>query len=153
VKYSLLSVSASLLSISPYDSFYDRHKPWCVLKSLKKKVKQSHYRTEQTQTVGRVIALLFLDLGARKRCVVSITPRPLYSRGRPGTHCTGGWLGPRAGLDVCEKSRPTGIRSTDRPARSHSLYRLRYPGPHNHFIPFWFHVSWVKKLVDIINAL
>ena len=25
---------------------------------------------------------------------------------------------------------PTGIRSPDRPARSESLYRLRYPGPH-----------------------
>ena len=35
------------------------------------------------------------------------------------------------------KSRsPTGIRSPDRPARSQSLYRLRYPGPHpksNHY--------------------
>jgi hypothetical protein len=26
-------------------------------------------------------------------------------------------------------SPPTGIRSPDRPARSESLYRLRYPGP------------------------
>jgi hypothetical protein len=33
-------------------------------------------------------------------------PRPLYPQVRPGTHCTGGWVGPRAGLDVCEKSRP-----------------------------------------------
>jgi hypothetical protein len=33
-------------------------------------------------------------------------------------------MGPRAGLDVCEKSRPTGIRSPDRPTRSQSLYRL-----------------------------
>jgi hypothetical protein len=30
----------------------------------------------------------------------------LYPRKRPGTHCTEGWVGPRAGLDVCEKSRP-----------------------------------------------
>jgi hypothetical protein len=36
-------------------------------------------------------------------------------------------VGPRAGLDVCEKSRPNGIRSPDRPARSQSLYRLSYP--------------------------
>ena len=35
-------------------------------------------------------------------------------------------MGPRAGLDRCGKSRPTGIRSPDRPARSQSLYRLRY---------------------------
>jgi hypothetical protein len=24
---------------------------------------------------------------------------------RPGTHCTGGWVGPRAGVDRCRKSR------------------------------------------------
>ena len=40
---------------------------------------------------------------------------------------TGGWVGPKAGLDRCEKSRPTGIRPPDRPARSQSLDRLRYP--------------------------
>jgi hypothetical protein len=39
----------------------------------------------------------------------STTPWPLYTREGPGTHCTGGWVGPRASLDVCEKSRPTGI--------------------------------------------
>jgi hypothetical protein len=27
----------------------------------------------------------------------------LYSRERPGTHCKVGWVGPRAGLDRCEK--------------------------------------------------
>ena len=37
-------------------------------------------------------------------------------------------MSPRAGLDECGKSRPTGIRSPDRPARSESLYRLSYPG-------------------------
>ena len=37
---------------------------------------------------------------------------------------------PRAGLDGCGKPRPpTGIRSSDRPARSESIYRLSYPGP------------------------
>jgi hypothetical protein len=34
-------------------------------------------------------------------------------------------VGPRTGLDVCEKSRPTGIQSPHRPAHSQSLYRLR----------------------------
>jgi hypothetical protein len=37
-----------------------------------------------------------------------------------------GLVGPRAGLEGCEISRSTGIRSTDRPARSESLYRLSY---------------------------
>jgi hypothetical protein len=36
--------------------------------------------------VGRGIALLFLDLGARMGWVVSTTPRPLYPRERSGTH-------------------------------------------------------------------
>jgi len=30
----------------------------------------------------------------------------LYLRERTGTHCTGGWVGPRAGLNRCGKSRP-----------------------------------------------
>jgi hypothetical protein len=33
-------------------------------------------------------------------------PAALPPGEKPGTHCTGGWVGPRAGLDVCEKSRP-----------------------------------------------
>jgi hypothetical protein len=73
-------------------------------------------------------AQLFLNLGARRGCVVSITPRPPLPQEIPGTHYTGGWVGPGAGLDRCGKSRPTGIRSPDLPARSKSLYLLRYPG-------------------------
>jgi len=53
-------------------------------------------------------------------------PAAPFPRERPGTHCTGGWVGLRAGLDRCGKSRPTGFRSPDCPARRQSLYRLRY---------------------------
>ena len=56
-------------------------------------------------------------------------PGRFYLRERAGTYFTGGWVGPRAGLDGCGKPRPTGIRSPDRPAHKKSLYRLRYPGP------------------------
>ena len=38
--------------------------------------------------------------------VVNAMPQPLYTWERPGTHCIGGWVGPRAGLDWCGKSRP-----------------------------------------------
>jgi len=38
-------------------------------------------------------------------CVVNATPRPLYPQERAGTHCAGSWLGPRANLDGCVKSR------------------------------------------------
>jgi hypothetical protein len=63
--------------------------------------------------------------------VVSITPRPRFTPGQraPGTHCTGGWVGPRAGPDaevrgkvlcLCRGSHP------GRPVRSQTLYRLSY---------------------------
>jgi len=36
-------------------------------------------------------------------------PAALYPRERAGTHCTGGWLGPRAGLDGRNISSPPGF--------------------------------------------
>jgi len=33
-------------------------------------------------------------------------PAALYLGKRTSTHCTGDWVGPRAGLDKCGKSRP-----------------------------------------------
>jgi hypothetical protein len=39
--------------------------------------------------------------------VVNNTSRPLYPLERPGTHSLGGYVGPRAVLDECGKSRPT----------------------------------------------
>jgi len=38
--------------------------------------------------------------------VVNATPRLHYPRERPDTLCIGGWVGPRAGLEGCGKSRP-----------------------------------------------
>jgi hypothetical protein len=46
----------------------------------------------------------------------------------PATHCIGGWVGSRTGLDGCGKPHPTEIRLPDRPARSQSIYRLCYTG-------------------------
>jgi hypothetical protein len=57
------------------------------------------------QRVCRGIALHSLDRGARRRWVVITTPQPVYLREGRDTHCTGGWLGRWAGLEVCEKSR------------------------------------------------
>jgi hypothetical protein len=61
--------------------------------------------------------------------VVSITPRPRFTPGEraPGTLCTGGWVGPRAGLDaeirekivcLCRGSNP------GRPVRSQTLVNI-----------------------------
>jgi hypothetical protein len=86
---------------------------------------EPHNRPKRTHRVSGGIVQLFLNLGTRSGCVVSITPRqplppgktryPLYKR--LGRH-----------RSRCGKSRPTGIRSPDLPAHSESLYRLRYPG-------------------------
>jgi hypothetical protein len=60
----------------------------------------------------------FLNLGARWKWVVNVTPRPLYPRERSGTHCIGGWVVRRASLDGCGKSRlhrqPVASRYTGR---------------------------------------
>jgi hypothetical protein len=88
-------------------------------------------RPRRAHRVSVGIAQLFLNLGTRGGFVVSITPRPPLPRKRPGTHCTGGWVGPGAGLGRCGESRPAGIRSSDLPARSETLYRLIYSGSPN----------------------
>jgi hypothetical protein len=59
--------------------------------------------------------------------VINSTPRPNWPRESPGTHCTGGWVGPMAFWMGEENLASTGIRSPDGPARSESLYRLSYP--------------------------
>jgi len=58
-------------------------------------------------------------------------PAAVFSGQRAGTHCAVGWVSPRAGLELCRKSRPplTRIRYPNLPKRKESLHRLRYPGP------------------------
>jgi hypothetical protein len=47
-----------------------------------------------------------VEVGTKLRWVVNFTSRPLYLRGKsPFTNRTGGWVGPRAGLDVTEKRK------------------------------------------------
>jgi len=57
-------------------------------------------------------------------------PAALPSVKRPGTHCIGGWVGPRVGVDGCGKSRPPpGFDPrTVQPVASR-YNRLSYPGP------------------------
>jgi hypothetical protein len=73
----------------------------------------------------------YAPIGIRTRSAIGTGPRLLYPRERPGTHCKGGWIGPRASLEGCRKSRLKGIRSPDRPAHSELLYRLRYAPLYN----------------------
>ena len=68
-------------------------------------------------------------------------PAALYPRERPGTHCTGGSVGPRVWMGG--KSRPHRDSITDRPARSQSLYRLSYPAHRNY---------WAKVICNVVDS-
>jgi hypothetical protein len=54
-------------------------------------------------------------------------PAALFPGKRHGSHWTGGFVGPKVGLEGAEYLAPTGIRSLDRPARSESLYPPNCP--------------------------
>jgi hypothetical protein len=58
-------------------------------------------------------------------------PAALYSRGKdPGTHWTGGWVGPRAGLDAGARRKiisPHRGSDPDRPARSQDTILSELP--------------------------
>jgi hypothetical protein len=94
------------------------------IRTISYKVKLSHYRPKVAYRMSSIIALLFLNLSTRRGWVVSTTHLPLYTQERQEA----GWApGP---VWTCAKNlAPTGIRYPDCPARSQSLYRLRYPAP------------------------
>jgi len=97
-----------------------------IHEALITKVKCSRYRPGVAQTVGRGIALLFLDRGNRRVNGQQHAPAALYPQERPGTHFTGGWVGPGP-FWTGRKSRPHRDSIPDLPAGSQSLYRLNYP--------------------------
>jgi len=77
---------------------------------------------------SRGIALLFHDHGTRRGWGVSVTPCALFNPGRdPVLIVQEAGCAPWPVGTGAENLVPTGIRSPDRPARSKSLYRLRYP--------------------------
>jgi hypothetical protein len=64
------------------------------------KVKFSRYKPDVAQRVGRGIAVLFHDCGtSRGVSGQQHAPATLYPREETGSPFTGGWVGPRAGLD------------------------------------------------------
>ena len=62
---------------------------------VKVKVNFSRHRPSVAQRMCRVISVLFLERVSGQQHA----PAALYPRERPGNHFTGGWVGPRAGLD------------------------------------------------------
>lgn len=87
---------------------------------------------------SRGVAPLILNLCTRWRWVVKFTPLPLFSGKNPGTHRAGRWVARIASLNVLEKSR-----TPDRPARSQSLYHLRYCG-YDELLKMW---KWLLPVV------
>ena len=76
---------------------------------------------------SRGIALLFHDHSTRRGWGVSVTHRPLFTPGKDPVPIVqeAGWA-PGPVWTGTENLAATGIRSPDRPACSHSLYRLSY---------------------------
>ena len=82
---------------------FEKGIPVCAGKMKVKFALEQHMKAQRRSGV----APLLFNLGARCGKMIKAKPRPLYPRGkRPGTHCTGGWVGPRAGLG----SRSAGSR-------------------------------------------
>jgi hypothetical protein len=70
----------------------------------------------------------------------------------PGTHLIGGWFVPRSGLDDVEMRKfltlpELKLRTLGHPARSQSLYRLRYPGCLEDQVPVYKSLS--KSVVQL----
>jgi hypothetical protein len=80
--------------------------------------------------------------------VVSVTPRPLFTPGKDPVPIVQevGWA-PGSVWTGTENLAVTGIRSPDPPARSQSLYLLRYPA-HDHMMG-----NYIIKTLSIVSCL
>ena len=108
---------------------------------MKGKSKVHPVTGHMTQRQIASTALLFFKLSARWGWVVNATPWPRYPRERDQVPIVqeAGWA-PEPAMAGVENFAPTGIRSPDRPTRSESLYRLRYPGPSQRTL--WEGTTW-----------
>jgi hypothetical protein len=97
-----------------------------ILRKVKVKVHPCTGRTAHRGSRG--IALPYHDHDTRRGWGVSVTPRPLFTsrKGPVPIVEEAGWA-PGLVWSGVENLAPTRIRSPDRPACSHLLYRLRYP--------------------------
>ena len=117
-----------LLHVMQKCEVHSSTRPVSMFKEVHRQVGRFHTFYRPQRPLARVEVQLYSIFRPRHQKGVSgqrYVPAAFYPRRRPGTHCTGGWVGPRACLDG-RKSRPIGIRSPDRPAHSQSLYRLSY---------------------------
>jgi hypothetical protein len=83
--------------------------------------------TESSTMHGSVNINSILDRGGWS----TSRPSRFTPGGRSSTHCIEGWMGPRAGLDGCGKSRPQRDLISDRLARTdHAI-----PAPNDRHVP------------------
>jgi len=92
----------------------------------------------------------FFNLRDRWECMVKSTVRPFYPWERDTISILrdAGWTPGPVWLDA-ENFAITGIRSSDRPACSLSLPRLRYPGQHS---VLFYHIKF-RSILTIIEKL
>jgi hypothetical protein len=109
-----------------------------------------------TKAHGGEEVQLLLILETRWGWVVSVKSRPRFSPGErtPGTQCTGGWVGPRAGLDkeatgkILSPLLGIELRSPGHPARSQTLHWLSYPA-HTKHSTIW--VIGIERFGRVVN--
>jgi hypothetical protein len=92
-----------------------------------------HYAVKAYGGVDVQIHIFLTSAVVGREFTVSSTGRFTPGERAAGTHCIGGRVGPRDGLNDVEKIKfltLTGLelRSLGRPERNQLLYRLRYPG-------------------------
>jgi hypothetical protein len=81
-------------------------------------------------------------------------PGTPFTRGKDPVHILqeAGWA-PGPVWTCAEDLAPTGIRSPDRPARSQSLYRLRYPAHiSGRILPIFNSIKSLHWLVSVLAA-
>ena len=120
----------------PFQTFKNQENRLLTMYCTGKGEDKGHPRTDHEGPDGeqRYKLYSFLNLGARWGWVVSATPWPLYPWERPGTHCKGGWVGPRTGLDENGKnfSRRDSILGPSNPQRVAATTELSRP--HNNLL-------------------
>jgi hypothetical protein len=143
------------------------HSAWkpCTYIDTEVKVEQSRYTPWRRLGGEELQLLLILDLGNRWGWAVSVTPRPRFTPGErtSGTHCTGVWVGLRAGLDTKARGKILsplpGIesRSSGRPVRNQTLYWLSYSGPcytsTKYILSVQYRILYNEQLTLVISVL
>ena len=140
-----LNIKHMVLSIINYSLFKVKVK--CTL------VQALRLCTGRTAHRGsRGIALPFHNHGARRGWGVSVTPRPLFTPEKDPVPIVqeAEWVSGPVWTGA-ENLVPIGIRSPDRPARSQSLYRLRYSAYLQTFTLFHVTDLWSTYLLEIIS--